>query len=125
MDRAEVMAWVAAYESCWRDGDVAGLAEIFTEEAAYHPSPYEPPVVGLDEIGEFWRDDVDRSFEVSAEPVAVEGREAVVRLRVTYLTPRRQEYADLWLLRFAEDGRVERFEEWAYWPGLSLSAPAD
>ena len=27
-----------------------------------------------------------------------------------------QEYRDLWVLRFAEDGRVEHFEEWAYWP---------
>ena len=27
-----------------------------------------------------------------------------------------QEYRDLWVLRFAADGRVEHFEEWAYWP---------
>ena len=28
----------------------------------------------------------------------------------------RQEYCDLWVLRFAAAGRVEYFEEW-YWPG--------
>jgi hypothetical protein len=27
-----------------------------------------------------------------------------------------QEYRDLWLLSFADDGRVEHFKEWAYWP---------
>ena len=27
-----------------------------------------------------------------------------------------QEYRDVWILRFAPDGRVDDFEEWAYWP---------
>lgn len=56
-------------------------------------------------------------FTVSAEPVAVEGSDAVVRVEVRYGDPLRQEYRDLWVLRFAEDGRVAHFEEWAYWPG--------
>ena len=33
-----------------------------------------------------------------------------------------QEYRDLWILRFAADGRVADFEEWAYWPGKPSSA---
>ena len=53
----------------------------------------------------------------SAEPIAVEDRQAVVRVEVQYGDPVRQEYRDLWVLRFAEDGRVDDFEEWAYWPG--------
>jgi hypothetical protein len=71
-----------------------------------------------------WRDgDVDGVTRLlSAEPVAVEGRDAVVRLQVRYATPRTQEYQDLWLLTFAEDGRVEDFEEWAYWPDKPYTA---
>jgi hypothetical protein len=62
---------------------------------------------------------------VRAEPVAVQGATAVVRLLVRYETPDEQEYTDLWLLRFAADGRVEDFEEWAYFPGQPYTAAAD
>jgi hypothetical protein len=59
---------------------------------------------------------------VEAVPIAVDGQDAVVRLQVRYGDPVRQEYRDLWVLRFAGDGRVEEFEEWAYWPGRSYTA---
>ncbi len=58
------------------------------------------------------------------EVVAVDGPTAVARVLVRYLAPKEQEYTDLWLLRFAADGRVEDFEEWAYWPGKPYSAGA-
>ena len=63
---------------------------------------------------------------MTAEPVAVEGRDAVVRLEVRYRDPVAQEYRDLWVLRFAPDGRVEDFEEWAVLAGQAvLRAGAD
>lgn len=45
----------------------------------------------------------------------------MARVRVRYGDPVTQEYADLWVLRFAADGRCAEFEEWAYWPGKSWS----
>ncbi|HEX6756560.1 MAG TPA: nuclear transport factor 2 family protein [Mycobacteriales bacterium] len=117
MERAEVMRWVDGYERVWRDGDLDGVARLFTEDARYRRSPYEEPDVGHAGIRAFWLDDDDRVFTVSAEPVAVEGRVAVVRLEVGYGDPVTQEYRDLWVLRFAGDGRVEDFEEWPHWPG--------
>ena len=59
---------------------------------------------------------------MDATPVAVEGDTAVVRVEVRYGQPPRQEYRDLWVMHFAPDGRVDDFEEWAYWPGKSHSA---
>jgi ketosteroid isomerase-like protein len=125
VDRDEVMRWVARYERAWRDGDLDTVAELFTEDARYRPSPYEESEVGHAAIRAFWLDDEDETFTVRAEPVAVEGREAVVRLEVRYGDPLRQEYRDLWVLRFAADGRVEDFEEWAYWPGKPYAAGTD
>jgi hypothetical protein len=116
MDREQVMGWVAGYERAWRTGDLAGLATLFTENARYSRSPYQEVDVGLDAIRAFWLEDDDEVFTVSAEPVAVEGRDAVVRLEVRYGDPVRQEYRDLWVLRFADDGRVRDFEEWPHWP---------
>jgi ketosteroid isomerase-like protein len=117
VDRHEVMRWVARYERAWRDGDLDAVAELFTEDARYRPSPYEEAEVGHAAIRAFWLDDEGQTFSVRAEPLAVESRVAVIRLEVRYGDPVRQEYRDLWVLRFAVDGRVEDFEEWAYWPG--------
>ena len=110
------MRWVAEYERAWRDSDVEAVPHLFTENARYRRSPYEKPLIGHAEIREFWPADEGRTFTMTAEPVAVEGRDAVVRVEVRYGDPVTQEYRDLWVLRFADDGRVEDFEEWAYWP---------
>jgi ketosteroid isomerase-like protein len=122
MDRAQVMRWVAGYEHAWRTGDLGALATLFTDDAHYRRSPYEESEVGLDAIRAFWLEDDDEVFTASAEPVAVEGRDAVVRLEVRYGDPVRQQYRDLWVLRFADDGRVEDFEEWPYWPDKDHTA---
>ena len=58
----------------------------------------------------------------SAEPVAVEGDAAVVRVSVNYGGDSPQEYTDLWVMHFAADGRVDDFEEWAYWPDKPYTA---
>ena len=53
----------------------------------------------------------------------MEDRVGVARVEVRYGDPPRQEYRDLWVLRFADDGRVEDYEKWAYWPGKLHWAP--
>ena len=117
MDTSEVMAWVAEYERAWRASDAAAVRQLFTEDAEYLTSPYDPAKVGHAAIEEFWIVDEGQEFTVTARPVAVQDRTAVVRLVVTYVREDPQEYTDLWLLRFAEDGRVTWFEEWPFWPG--------
>ena len=122
MDRDGVMQWVDGYERAWRDGDLSGIERLFTEDATYRPSPYEESEVGHAAIKDFWLDDEDSTFTAQASVVAVDGDTAVVRVEVAYGDPVTQEYRDLWVLHFAADGRVDDFEEWAYWPGKSYSA---
>lgn len=123
MQRADVMAWVAAYERAWRDDDVTAVETLFSDDARYLRSPYEPPLEGLDAIRGFWPDPTP--FTMDAQVVAADGVDAVVRVEVRYGGDEPQEYRDLWVLRFAPDGRVEHFEEWAYWPGKPYTASAD
>jgi uncharacterized protein (TIGR02246 family) len=125
VDRTAVTAWVTDYERAWRAGDLDGVTRLFAEDARYLVGPYARPRVGHADIQAFWRDDVGRRFTVAAEPIAVEGRDAVVRLEVRYLDPSPQEYRDLWILRFADDGRVEHFEEWAFWPDKPWTAAGE
>jgi len=122
--RDEVLSWVAGYEQAWRAGDLDAIETLFTERAAYRESPYEPSHVGHQAIREIWLVDEGTTFTMDAMVVAVDGDTAVVRLEVRYGDPVNQEYRDLWVLRFAEDGRVADFEEWAYWPGKPFQAGA-
>lgn len=126
MDRDAVMTWVDEYEQAWRASDARAVERLFTEDATYLRSPYDDePLHGHEAIRGFWTVDEGATFTVAAEPVAVEGDSAVVRLEVRYTGSEDQECRDLWLLRFAADGRVAHFEEWAYWPGKPYSAAAE
>lgn len=121
--RASFEVWIAAYERAWRTAGVEMLAELFSEDATYRMSPYEEPARGLAAIGALWereRQGADEAFEMSFEVVAVEGDAAVARIEVAYGNG--AEYRDLWVVRFAADGRCRAFEEWPFWPGQPVAS---
>ncbi|MGP4021408.1 YybH family protein [Saccharopolyspora sp. 5N708] len=115
-------AWVAAYERAWRTPGTDVLAEIFTSDATYQQAPYRAPVTGLAAIARMWeaeRSGPDEAFQLTSRLVAVDGDTAVVRVEVWYGGQVPQEYRDLWILRFAADGKCRGFEEWPFWPDKS------
>jgi ketosteroid isomerase-like protein len=124
-DRATVGRWLAGYEAAWRTPGTEGLADLFTGDATYLQSPYQQPVTGLPAIERMWeeeREGPDEVFALVTDILAVDGPTAVVRAEVSYGDPPHQEYRDLWVIRFAADGRCAWFEEWPFWPGGDYSA---
>lgn len=116
--------WVGAYERAWRTAGTGGLDQIFTEDATYRQGPYAEPVTGLLAIGRMWeaeRARPDEVFRMTSSTVAVEDATAVVRAEVCYGDPVTQEYRDLWVIRFADDGRCSSFEEWPFWPAQPVA----
>lgn len=125
MRSGDATSWVEAYEHAWRSAGTEGLRDLFTEDATYRMSPYEEPAVGLTEIAALWereRRGPDEEFEMTHEVIAAEADTAVVRLEVRYGGPDRLQYRDLWVVRFAADGRCREFEEWPFWPGQQINA---
>jgi ketosteroid isomerase-like protein len=119
MDRSDVEAWVAGYVRAWRSPGTDELSEIFTPDVSYLVSPWHAPVEGLDAVDELWeagRDGPDEAFTFASEVVAVDGDTAVVRAEVEYSGPDSSRWRDLWVLRFAPDGRCRAFEEWPFAP---------
>ena len=119
MDRAAVEQWVAGYERLWRTPGTGLLADLFAPEAVYLPSPWAQPVEGLAAITRFWeaeRDGPDEEFSMSSDIVALDGETAVVRVFVEYDAREDQSWRDLWVVRFAQDGRCSSFEEWPFAP---------
>lgn len=126
MNKAQVADWVAAYERAWRAPGTGALAGIFSEDASYRQGPYDEPVTGLPAIADMWeaeRDGPAEVFRMTSDVIAADGDTAVVRVEVSYGDPVRQEYRDLWVLRFADDGRCASFEEWPFWPEQPHLAP--
>lgn len=122
--RAEIEAWVTAYERAWRTPGTESLHALFDEHASYRMSPYQEPVSGLVAIAALWereRQGPGEQFEMKHEIVALEGDTAVVRVEVEYGEPRHAEYRDLWIVRLAADGRCREFEEWPFWPGQPIA----
>lgn len=119
------MRWMAEYERGWRAGDRPAVNTSFTDETRHRTSPYDEPKVGHTAVQAFWLEDDLVRFTVDAEPVAIAGRDAVVRLEVPYGGPRRRQYRDLLGLRFADDGRGDEFTEWTHRPGRSYTAQAE
>jgi hypothetical protein len=123
VSRSQVISFIADYEAAWRTPGTEPLGDLFTADATYRMSPYEEPIVGLEAIealSERERAGYDEAFAIEADVVAVEGDTGVVQLEVRYGEPRPREYRDLWVVRFAGDGRCRAFEEWPYWDGQQL-----
>lgn len=119
-----VLDWVDAYERAWRSPGTDALSRLFTDDATYVTEPYADPLAGLDAIAAMWEEEragPDEVFTMTWQVVSCSDAVAVVHLDVRYGDPVHQEYRDLWVLRFAPDGRVLRFEEWPFWPGHGRS----
>ena len=107
------------YEGLWRTAGTDQLSDLFHPDATYLASPWEESMAGLAAIEEFWeaeRDGADEAFEMDSEVVAVDGDTAVVRVSVEYADLAVGPWRDLWVLRFADDGRCASFEEWPFAP---------
>jgi uncharacterized protein (TIGR02246 family) len=119
MDREAVSDWVDRYERLWRSPDTSQVAALFAPDATYLPSPWGRALHGLDAIARFWeaeREGADEEFTMASDVVAVDGDTAVVRVSVEYAAARAGRWRDLWVLRFAPDGRCTSFEEWPFAP---------
>ena len=110
MTREVVDRWVADYRRAWVTNATEDIAAAFSEDASYYPSPGDPPWMGLEAIVAGWHAHQDApgstSFEWSL--VARDGDTAVIRGVSTYPTTI---YDNLWIVRFAEDGRAAEFTE--------------
>ena len=119
MDRDAVERWVAGYEQAWRTPGTASLAELFSPDVFYGPSPWQQPISGLDRLGPWWEEErasPDEPFTMTSEVIAVDGDTAVVRVAVTYEGDDPSQWRDLWVLRFDDTARCTAFEEWPFTP---------
>lgn len=119
MTRDDVRRWLDRYIAAWRANERGPIEALFTEDAVYRWYPYGPEEDhphGRDAIVEAWLRDADapQSWDARYQPYAVDGDRAVAvgssRYAATGAEPERT-YHNVFLLRFAGDGRCAEFTE--------------
>lgn len=118
MTHQELQDWLDRYIDAWRANERELIAALFTEDAVYRYNPYRDDLAlrGQAAIVAGWleEDDDPESWEARYDPYAIEGDRAVAtgwsRYAATAGEPERT-YHNVFLLRFAADGRCSEFTE--------------
>src|SRR5690606_25951570 len=103
------------YRRAWESNDPDDIRALFTEDAEYFGSPSSSPERGHDEIVARWLEDQDEPGSTTFEwsPVVMNDDVAVVRCVTGYPEgPKVGTYDNLWVIRFAPDGRAREFTDW-------------
>lgn len=112
--------WLDRYLAAWTSNEPADIRSLFTEDATYAGSPLEPePWVGREAIVDGWRAyrDEPGTWKFEGAPTVYADGVGIVEGRTDYSDGRI--YANLWVIRFADDGRATSFVEWFMQPGRS------
>ena len=113
-----VQAWLDNYRTAWASNAPDDIRALFTEGATYAGGPFDPePWVGREGIVAGWLEHRDEPGEYTFEgaPLAYSDGVGIIQGRTDYADGR--VYANLWVIRFADDGRAESFVEWYMEPG--------
>ncbi|MGP3534520.1 nuclear transport factor 2 family protein [Microbacterium sp. RD1] len=113
-----LQAWLDRYLVAWRTNDAEDIRALFTDDATYAGSPLDPePWSGIDAIVEGWvaHRDEPGEWRFEGAPLAATGDVGIIEGRTDYADGRT--YANIWVVRFADDGRARSFVEWFVEPG--------
>ena len=121
MDRAGVERWLEAYRRAWSTDDPADIEALFTEEAIYSPYPWPRENRywrGREQIVQKWlgHGDSKTRWRFEHKVIAVDGDTAVIEGWTSYdrdgSDTWSEAFANMWVVRFAPDGRAREFAEW-------------
>ncbi|HSG86489.1 MAG TPA: nuclear transport factor 2 family protein [Candidatus Limnocylindrales bacterium] len=110
-------AWLDAYGRASAEDDPDASAALFSADARYHESPFDPPIVGRQAIRRYWEGGARRLADKRSthEILAVGDDVGIARWRASFTVVRTGERVALdclFVARFGEDGTCVEFREW-------------
>jgi uncharacterized protein (TIGR02246 family) len=117
MDEKQFQTWLDVYGRAWEQGDAAAVTSLFARDAAYHETPFDPPMIGREAIRAYWQagaGDAQRDV-VFDYTILSAGDPAVAHWTASFT--RAPSGAAVRLdgvltVRFDGDGRCVEFREW-------------
>jgi len=105
--------WMDGYVLAWSSNDAEHIRALFTDDAVYDPQTADGEWEGVDEIVAKWQeiDDQEENWDFEWLPLVETDDLAVITGRTSYLEPA-ESFRNLFVIRFAPDGRCYDFTEW-------------
>ena len=118
-DRATVQRWLDAYVTAWKSYDEEEISDLWTEDAVW-VYPFGIRATGRDAITAEWMAEkhifTGGGYDAVYEPIAIDGGTVVTHGRTLFFDAAtgstKGEFDNIWVLRFAPDGRCAEFHEW-------------
>ena len=118
-ERETVQRWLNAYVAAWVAYDESMIAELWSRDAVWY-RPFGVRATGREAITAAWMSEqhlfTPGGYDAVYEPIAIDGSIVVTHGRTRFFDPdtgaMRGEFDNVWVLRFARDGRCAEFHEW-------------
>ena len=118
MSSRQFAHWLYRYRVAWEQGDPDAVVALFSEDAAYHETPFDPPMVGAAAIRRYWEDgarDGQADVRFEAEITGIDGSIGYAWWRARFTRTPGSSMVQLdGILRatFDDTGRCTTFREW-------------
>jgi hypothetical protein len=127
IDEAGFAAWLDRYGRAWEERDPDQAAALFTADASYRETPFDPPMIGHAAIRDYWAGAVagQKDVKFTYEVLACRGEEGISTWHADFTGVPGGESIDLdgiFRCRFGESGLVSALEEWWH---IRVVAPED
>lgn len=110
--------WLRKYGDAWEKGDPDAAEALFTSDAQYYETPFDDPLIGLDEIYKYWKDNAvlgQEEIHFSYEALAVHKNVGVTHWRANFIrlpSGNRVKLDGIFKIEFSDDGKCQIFREW-------------
>lgn len=117
-DPGRFQRWLDGYGQAWMTGDPQAAVQLFAPSAAYHETPFDPPMVGTEAIRRYWTEgakNAQTAVQFEATLLWFDGTTGVARWRATFRRVPSRVFVELdgtLLARFDDEMRCEEFREW-------------
>lgn len=100
------------YQTAWRSNAPDDIRALFTDDAEYRTEPWVEPWTGHDEIVDGWLEHRDEPDAAEFDWAVLDDTDAVTLVEAVTDYRDGPTYSNLWVIRFAPDGRARSFTEW-------------
>ena len=110
--------WLRKYGDAWEQGDCDATQALFTSDVRYYETPFDNPMIGLDEIHQYWKDNAvlgQKEIRFSYEALAVHKNMGVAHWRANFIrlhTGHRVTLDGIFKVEFSNNGKCQIFHEW-------------
>jgi ketosteroid isomerase-like protein len=117
LTRDQFAAWLTRYIEAWRSGDRSDIGDLFSEDVSYSQNGGQTSIAGREAVVIDWLEESyqpDASWEAYYEPLTIEEEIHVAVGSTRYLRENdvREEFSNIFVCRFDDDGRCRELREW-------------